>query len=454
MKIFLKKYKISVGIIFVALVAFVVFYYVFVYEKVVVTVDPKPKVEEEPLFIEVTSLSHSYKLQGLHGRLGSFSESFSGTGWKNKEQTSVYHDLNSLSISLPIDYAMNSVATTTFFNESEGYDNDEVCIKSRCIFLDKGKIYKKDRDKGRDYKNLVELDFEVEAIGRAGSFWFLATFAEKDKKDLKSGEKKITSVIYAYDGKKYKKIIGEEFLKSDFKGRFLLGGTDLEFVAGFYGYNSKILKFKRNAKCTNNIISFFKYYKVIDHLTACYAAKDVSHWFSSRMAGLRGVRFFKNGEVYVFHSDKSPFFAIANNDFLIDLTEKLKLDGFRQVFVKNNKGKIMLSAANGAKKELFEFVFKGFDKSKTVSWVSSNLTKKKIKGATIVSYTGYKDGGDIEFYFSVNGKDWQEAEPGKNVYFAKYGKDPEFYWRADIVPKEDNPATSPFLSKVSMSYVK
>ena len=466
MKKYFEKYKISTNIVLIALVLFFIFYF-FINKKIALKSDPIPPEAQEPQSIQVMSLKNNFQLKDLRGRLGSFTESFSGTGWKDLEKTSVYHDLNSLNMSLPIKYILDPISTTTFPVEPK--DLSQVCIKDRCIFLKDGMIYKKNKTCSVPECASQEklIDFEVEAIGKAGSFWLLATIEEKDKKDkvngesregglghLKIGEKKVKAVIYAYDGKNYRKLIGEEFLKSDFGGKFLLGGTDLEFIAGFYGFGSKILKFKRNAECTNNLISFFKYYKIIDHLTACYQAQDISHWFSSRMAGIRGVNFFKNGNIYIFHSNQAPFFAVANNDFLLDLTETLRLDQFQNVIVESQEGKIVLSTSNNDERKLFEFVFQGFDKSKPVSWVSSNLTKKTIKGAAIVSYVGHKDGGDIKFYFSVNGEDWEEAEPGENVYFSERNEEPEFYWRADLVPQEDDPTTSPFLSQVNMSYVK
>ncbi len=95
------KKKSKIIILFLVIASFLVFYFLFYKKQAIKT--------EEPL-IQVSSFKKNYKLENLRGRLGSFTEGFSGSGWKNREKTSVYHDSNSLNISFPVKYEFKSIA--------------------------------------------------------------------------------------------------------------------------------------------------------------------------------------------------------------------------------------------------------------------------------------------------------------------------------------------------------
>ncbi len=341
---------------------------------------------------------------------------------------------------------------------SSGLENNKACIKDKCLFLKQGKVYRSSLDKsGLDKeRKLVDIPFQVNAIGKTETFWLLANSKERDEKNLKIGEKKVNAEVYAYDGKKYVRLVGKEFFKSDYIGQFLLGGTDEEFIAGFYGFGSKILRFKQEDCVSRSMFSFLGFDKLIDNLNSCYSSQDVSYWFSSRLARVKDIDFLEYDSHYIFYSKTEPFFGITDNNFLMDLTSELKFNDFKKVLAKRKEDKIFLSAHNkNGKEEYFDFKFLGFDKSKTVSWVSSNLVKKEVLGAAITSYTGSKDGGDIKFYFSNNGNDWINADPGKNVYFAgAKGDELGLYWRVDLISDAKDDFASPFLGQVSMSYAK
>lgn len=437
-----KKYRKSIIITtMIILVALIFISLLFIKEKDIKQVQPA---------INVSSFKEIYSLKDLRGRLGSYTEGFSGRGWNNREKTSVYHDTNSLNISLPIKYEFNEI-TIQDLNIKEEKDNSEFCIKKDCVYLENNKIYAKKKKQTKEQAKRVELPFYVSAIGKTDSFWLISVMQEKDEKNLEKKEKKVNAEIYMYDGEKYTKLVGKEFFNSDYKGQFLLGGTDNEFIAGYYGLDSKLLRFKQKETCDADRW----FYKVIDNLNECYQAEDVSHWFRSRVGKILDIKFFNYKKHYVFYSTSQPFFGITDNNFLIDLTPELKLDNYQKVKLEYFNDKVLVKTDSKKGKKYFEFDFLGFDKSQTVSWVSSSLVDKTVKGASITSFTGKEQGGNFEFYFSNNDKDWIKVEPGKNVYFENFeDRKIGFYWRVDLIPSQGDPFASPFLSQVSMSYAK
>ena len=178
----------------------------------------------------------------------------------------------------------------------------------------------------------------------------------------------------------------------------------------------------------------------------------------------------ENEEGYLFYSDRGNLFLLVINNLPLDFAEKLPLSGFDKIEVKEigiNDFKIECFKKTGKSYKLvklFKFKFLGFEALKSGSFVSINLrsflplsgSKVKIKSAEIASYLGAKNGGEMKFYFSVDGgKKWIEAPPGKKVVFKTSFQKNDLRWKVDLISSEKDKVItkkSPFLSQVKIVY--
>ena len=101
--------------------------------------------------------------------------------------------------------------------------------------------------------------------------------------------------------------------------------------------------------------------------------------------------------------------------------------------------------------ELRRFRDFGFDKSKPLEAVSSNINTLpgKVVLARISGLERYSEGGETQFWLSNDGVFWKEAEPYKTVVFT----DPQekLFWRVKFVP-DDDLKTSPVLDRLGLEW--
>lgn len=404
--------------------------------------DPKEEVQE----IRISTFLRSELLKDPKGKLASFTEIFSGGGWKDNNKSTIYQDFVNRIISFPPKYSLKEIPLEAssfplqdLFSSSDGQE----CLESnhKCLLLSGGKIYLADNISGK--KQEVPLIFSVEAIGKTENFWLLA--------NSQTEAHKFAAAIYKFDGRDLERLVEQGFYESDYSGKFLLGGKDNDFLAGFYGEGSKVLRFIKEGK-------------------GRLKAWDVSFWFNTKLAqgiagaGIENLLILNTEAGYIFYSQAPPLFLLANSNFLFDLTDELDLKKFQKIIVQRvGTNKFLIIAYENGQRKLYEFKNFGFDKSTRVSFVSLDLIgntnqKGNIVSAAILEYLGSKKGGEWQFYFSVDGGEtWRETELGKTIYFEPVSVQAlDFRWRVDFIPTFDSDSSdnfhSPFLYQLRLSY--
>lgn len=423
----------------------------------------KPVEEQDPSAILIQSpINQAVPSVVIPGRMvTSFTETFSGSGWKDKTKTTIRQDTvgslisPNLKLSLnPItpNIATNTPETETLTYAPEAYNPHKACSKNGCLLVENNMLYKtQDFHSSYDETNKINLPFSVSAVGKTDNFWLLASETENQQAEPGS---KMQTQIYLYDGNRFEKLVGPEFYKSNYANEFLMGGNDNEFIAGFYGYGNRLLKFKKTEICDKKKAQI-ENYQIIEHLTLCYEAEDISHWFSSRIKEFSPISFVKKDTDYIFYSVSQPKVIAIEQNIPIDITSDLELGvDINMLRIKNYEPGmtdwILWTQDNAQKEKEYELKINGFDLNEKLEWTSNTLNKKKFVSS--VAITGYKGLGEIEFALSADGgATWQKALPGQLVSFQETNN-PDFRWRASLNPDSNN--QTPFLNQVSLSYLQ
>jgi hypothetical protein len=338
--------------------------------------------------------------------------------------------------------ASSTIATST--------DSNAKCLQNKCLVLKDKKIYLDNQE--------ITLDFPVDAIEKLSSYWLLASSPLLLQGGAGGGQ---SADFYLFDGIKAKKLVGQEFFKSDYSGEIIMGGTDEDFIAGFYGYGSKFLRFKKNKDCEAKLNSPDYIVDggtaVIDHLPFCYLANDISFWFGSRLAKIKNIKMIRNpdldGEI-VFYAEDNPFLMVAPSNFPIDLTDRLKLTNYAKIKIVDINSDLVilvLDKVTGSWSYV-RLVDQGFGASASATWVSSPISPQAPQSAAILEYSGAENTGKINFYFSIDdAKTWIPASIGETIYFTDKANAKNLRWKMDITGSDD-PSQSPFVDSVRMSY--
>jgi len=423
-----KKKKIVFSVITFCFLIGLVFWSVFIFKKPIEQKMIEPK-------LTINSFFTQFSFGGSPGNLQSFTANFYHDARKDNEKSNIYQDFQTRIISFPPKYDFREISPVAQDKNHSQLETESVNIfcpeeKNTCLFLKDGKIYfTKDGKNGKEFS----LPFQVSAIGKTESFWLLA--------ESWQDEKNFFAKVYKFDGKNIFKLADEDFLKSDYPGEFILGGSDSDFLVGFYGLGSRVLRF----------------YPLSEN---DYDAFWVSFWFNTKIVkelNIQDIVILKTKTGYIFYSKTVPLFLLVNGNCPVNLTKTLDLDKLQKITIEpiqKENSFLIIAFENNEPLKYFEFENLGFDKSKTLSFVSSNLTPtkqtRKIISATILDYLGKEDGGKFQFYFSTDsGENWLEVQSGETKFF-----DDGFslQWRVDFVPDLKDNFLSPFLYQVGLTF--
>ena len=406
--------------------------------------------------IKFSSFLHSYA-NNLPASTASFTETFSGGGWKDKGKSNVFQGEKTDIISLPPKYLFKEISQPLMNINYNFSGNPGYASQSEISRLEKG------------------AGLKIARARKIGDFWLLAALPQPKGN-------KYTLDLYAYDGANLQKLAGGNFYSSDYPispEKIILAGERDDFIAGFYGWESKILRF---VKAGGDSV-----------LSPAYEAFDVSYWLETKLAGRIGeLKVLKvRGDSpslgsgaetgagptpgagrgsYLFYSGKEGVFLLVADGLPLDFSSKVFPRKFSRVQIQESKNGFFQIAGfdkngNGYHlAKLFEFKFLGFDASKKVSFISSNLRSflpssesgAEIKSAEILAYLGSQGKGKIDFYFSTDGgKKWLKALPGERIVFKNSPKKNDLRWRVDLGGEKSKISlieSSPFLGLVKIIY--
>lgn len=385
-----------------------------------------------------------------NGRLisSSFTDLFSGVGWINQDDTTLYHDRTVTAFSFPPSFEWlkideGSVDLENFVQKRDD-GSDRRCIGSECLMQKDLSIYYSDEDvedsEFGDYQ--IDIPEEVNSeslvnisIGSLESRWLVGFVEESD-----SG---FSGRVYYFDGSQYQPVFDDAPFKSDYEGRIGFGGDNDDFLVVYGGYRGQGY-----------------------HVMPSGEREDISEFLGIRLMGegfhpevIKGA----DGSWYIYSltAGKTKFVKLYQNETdsikgVVDLSDFVTVNGAENIsFYQPDEDENILYAridTSVGDSEYWRFVDQGFDKSRSQAVFSGNINNNpsEVREAGIVDIKMSEVGGDLSFYLSNNGRDWYEVDTNHTIEFPdQSGR--QLFWKAEIEP-DDNPKTTPFLDLIRLNY--
>src|SRR3990167_6986835 len=409
----------------------------------------------------------------------SFTDLFSGTGWLNASNTTLYQDFAMTTLSYPPKFEWEKLADEEakklkekiLFVRLEEDGTDKRCTGSQCLiqkglelFLDGQKISLPSELRTPELLNIsIGAIYPVRNIisNGADKFWILGGVV-KDGGQYRGYVYKFNPPVGG-QAANFSRVFEDNDFLSPYPGVFGFGGTSDNWLAIYGAYEGIAwqTKTKNSFSSFHNISRFFPI-RVMGDSVKLKEAKE-------RFVGFRpeAIRDGKNWYIYSLTPAKPKFIKLVEDEeekisAAWDLTKNLGLDsGVESAFFAIESSGLPVRSSEGAKEgsllaliddiELRRFRDFGFDKSKPLEVVSSNINTLpgKVVSARISGLERYSEGGETQFWLSNDGVFWKEAEPYKTVVFT----DPQekLFWRGKFVP-DAGLTTSPVLDRLGLEW--
>jgi hypothetical protein len=316
----------------------------------------------------------------------SFSDLFSGAGWLNTAETTMYQDRFETALTFPPKFEWKK-------------ESSDVSA-TPAVFGISGKVSKS----GGIYKGLI--------YGADG----VPIFNEVN-----------TPIVSNYEG-----VLG-------------VGGDPDDFLAVYGAYQAQAFRIFRTA--------------------SGWAYENVSRFFGNRVmnGGFEPAIIKSGGNFYVWSKtpEKPKLIKLFMNGGA-DISGAVDLS--QSIFSGSEKAAVFSPAKVGSGATLtarvtdasgavlfYSFSDRGFDKSKTLQVVSSNISDYPADTYTaVISELDFSGSGSkAAFSLSNDGENWRPAELGRLVNFPAGSR--SLFWKAEFTPDGD-PLTSPFLDRIRVDY--
>ncbi len=329
---------------------------------------------------------------------GSFTELFSGVGWRNPVNSNVYQDFKTLTISFPPDYEWEEISNIGPTSPI-GPIGDTITVGSRTF---KGEVEKI----GENYEgHLYEL-INGEAVPLS-SVNPLFSSQYSGKIVLGSdGPSKLFLLYAAYEGKAFEIAVGSAVsVTKDYSSIFNARVTEEG------DFNPKVIY------------------------------KDGAWWISSRLASAEATASaakllrIRDG----FGTDFTPLLLGNASQF-----EFFPASGENELYG------VLKTEVGGS--YTYRFRDLGFKRSDKLVWESLRLNawEGEVVRGRFTRIDAGSDGGQIKYFLSNDGgKNWEEAELNKFVQFQEKGGD--FRWRAELYSSNDQ-YSSPWIKTIGVEY--
>ena len=412
----------------------------------------------------------------------SFTDLFSGTGWLNASNTTLYQDFAMTTLSYPPKFEWEKLADEEakklkekiLFVRLEEDGTDKRCTGSQCLiqkglelFLDGQKISLPSELRTPELLNIsIGAIYPVRNIisNGADKFWILGGVV-KDGGQYRGYVYKFDPSASSGQAPEFTKIFEDSDFLSPYPGMFGFGGTSDNWLAIYGAYEGIAwqTKTKNSFSSFHNISHFFPI-RVMGDSVKLQEAKE--RFVSFRPEAIKNG---KNWYVYSLTSGKPKLIKLVEDkeglstpleagkiNAAWDLTENLGLDqGITSAsFMLEKSGSLLALITKSDeenKTELRRFVDLGFDKSQPFEAVSSNINTLpgKVVSARISGLERYSEGGETQFWLSNDGVFWKEAKAYETVVFT----DPQekLFWRVKFVP-DDDLKTSPVLDRLGLEW--
>jgi len=385
----------------------------------------------------------------------SFSDSFSGVGWLNQEETNVYQDRVVTAMTFPPRFEWRRVSRLNVPEDvvlrvgSRRSDGSVLrCLDGRCLVQKGEDIFFVSEEFLASYDNgryRVELpsvygnrNVVKVSIGALETRWLVGIVEQR-------GGEYIGRVYYFYPENEVFEEVSESLVfKSRYQGRIGFGGDDESFLVVYGAYEGQGYHVKEGE--LHDITRFFGI-RVMDDgfepLVIKQGKGTASTWYV--VSNTRGTPKF----VKLFQNETEDIVGA------VDLTNSLFAGDIESAlfypFRENGDLRGRLVDASGSE-EFWEFEDQGFVKTEGKDVVSVNINNypAEIRYATIDRLSFSDKGADVAFYLSNNEKDWIKTGPGVEVEFPD-PKGRQLLWRLEMDPKGSN-FVAPYIDKLGIQY--
>ncbi len=399
-----------------------------------------------------------------------FYAGFSGTGWLNTNQTSLYRDDNESAIMFPPKYIVSQLqsAPSAAFPDTVA-ETERACIAGRCLsrnglqlFFDGSPLPLPDAVQNKFVAHV--------SIAALDSKWIVGI--------VTSDGGQYAGYVFLFDGSAFLPTLDVQgtsnvpapLVPSQYKGVWGFGGTENDFLAVYGAYDGKAVQIHYSLKTKTyslvNISQFFPI-RVMANGFRPAVIQEVQPppevgpptVISVNQPAISGNQ--KTWYVFSLTDQKPKFIKLWENGTGTiqggaDLTGSVlpsgtatallaaaQLDGGRPaLFIKATKGDGSTS--------YYKFIDEGFDKSVARMVVSSNINNYpwSVARAAIASASTGSGAGTIAFALSPDGVSWRDAPVGQMVELND-ASSTRLFWRGVFSPSSD-PMSSPFLSVVKV----
>lgn len=391
----------------------------------------------------------------------SFTDLFSGTGWIDRGETTLYQDSGVTAVTLPplVSFAeieskeeLSRVKTLPF----AAVPDDIRCIGTRCLMEKDSKLFLRDSastsfERVPLPEQLSGKQVENISIGSVDGLWLVGAVTRS--------KGKYTGEIFYFNGSNYFEIFkqGESPLVSPRNGRLGFGGNYDDWLA-IYGASPAVVVRVKNCRIETATMNACAVYRIPEFL----GSRVMGSGFYPAVLKIGSG---KNASWYVFSlTDKFPKFIKLFQNETDEIQGALDLSSVVIPPDASSASLLPETSADPASLILMRLITadgevkyrriidRGFDKSKPYQIVSSNINNydAEIRIAKISELDLATEGARVKFFLSNDAKKWLPASLGKEIVFPdKLGQ--YLLWKAEFIP-DDNPSTSPFMSQLRIDY--
>ncbi len=362
---------------------------------------------------------------------GSFTELFSGVGWKNPLNSTVYQDFKTLTISFPPAYEIEWTSDVPGTSDVPNIDGNTVTVAGRTFTAKIEKVGEKYEGYLYEVVNGKYLDIRCPKY-----------------RDIGCPE------------------IEAPLFTSQYPGKIVLGTDNVSKIFLLYSaYEGKAFEIDVNAWRSN--------LPNIDAMSGGSTSPilDYSRIFNARVTEEGAIEpqiFYKDDAWWIFSTNETPKLLRIRAGMANDFTESI-IESIITTYDVVNFTAAPAPEANAiylilrtsdvpGTSDVLRLKDLGFKKSDKLVWESLRLNSRDgeiVRGRFTRIYDSNSTIGTsepplIRYYLSNNGgKDWVKAEFNKFVQFTTKGGD--FRWRAELYPSE-NPYKSPWIKWVGVEY--
>ncbi len=370
--------------------------------------------------------------------VSSFGDLFSGNGYINNAETSMYQDAMVTAFTFPPKFELAELDEKPEAEFLEPLENQKICLKPDCLSLIGQIVHFNDRSLASP-PEISGKKLSHVSIGALTKKWLIA-YTVKDNNLFKSW-------LFTFNGSEFKKIVdGEDgLLQSKYDGAFGFGGDDDHWLALYGAYEGRGVEYISNSmgNSVKDISVFFNAKLMKGGFLPGIIKNPKENWYvvSRSAENPKLIKLFENGGGSIVGA--------------LDLTGKiLPQETKNNVFFSKGSKPSVLFMKIVADERFYEIKDFGFE-AEGVWIITSSDTYNvpahpaEIRLAKITNINLEAGKGKAIFYLSNDGKEWFEAKVGELIEFPnKDGR--VLLWKAKFSPSGDN-QNSPFFDKINIS---